>query len=289
MRACIGHQFIREQLERLAQLEQMPQGFLFSGPRHVGKRFVADWFARVLIQSNEADEVFQDLLVIEPPQDTSSKRVREKSISIDTIREAHKFLTLSPAHGRRRVLVIDGAEKLGIGSANALLKILEEPPQLSVIILITTEAKQLLPTVISRLVPITFRPVSEIELKKALPEAANFPQFFIDLGLPGVLIEALENPSVFAAKKDILRDLFQLSKLSLRQRLTLAETLAQQDVFLRDVLEIWVVGLMFQVQQKEGRDTKTYSFLHSILKTLQTLSRGEAAPRLTLEKLFFSL
>ena len=187
------------------------------------------------------------------------------------------------------MLVIDGAEKLGIGSANALLKILEEPPQQSIIILITTEAKQLLPTIVSRLVPINFRPVSEAELRTALPEVTSLPQFFVDLGLPGVLIEALENPNVFAAKKDILRDLFQLSKLSLRKRLALAEALAQQDALLRDVLEIWVVGLMFQSQQREDRVMKTYPFLDSILKTLHILHRGEGSPRLILEKLFFSL
>lgn len=285
----IGHETIRDELERLAVLPEAPQSFLFSGPRHVGKQRVALWFAEKLIAATVPGSYTQNLLVLEPAKVTTLKRIREQLISVESIREAQKFLALSPMGGKRRVLIIDGAEKLGVGAANALLKILEEPPEKSVLILLTAEPGSLLPTLLSRMVNISFRPVGSKEIEREIPGANALPQFFLDLGLPGVVIEALESSEQFATKKDTLRSLFQLSKLSLRERIALAEELSRDEALTRDILEIWCIGLVFQARGKNTAITPHYLFLEQALSTIKSLSRGEGSPRILLEKLFFSL
>lgn len=289
MTSFIGHETVRDELERIASLQEAPQSFLFSGPRHVGKRRVALWFAEKLIKETAPGSFVQNLLIVEPARVASLKRVREQLISVEAIREAQKFLALSPMGGKRRVLIIDGAEKLGIGAANALLKILEETPEKSVIILLTAEPGSLIPTILSRVVNIAFRPVSSDHIQQEVAGASALPQFFLDLGLPGVVIDALESSEQFATKKDTLRSLFQLSRLSLRERIALAEELSKDEALTRDILEIWCIGLVFQARSKNTAMAPYYLFLEQALRTLKSLSRGEGAPRPLLEKLFFSL
>lgn len=289
MQTCIGHEVLQSELERLAGLPEMPQSFLFCGPRHVGKRLVAEWFAQRLIDATHHGDFSQNLLIVEPSEAISAKRTREQFIPVDTIREAQKFLSLSPVAGKRRVLIVDGAEKLSTGAANALLKILEEPPEKSLLILITAEPGSLLPTILSRLVSMHFHPVSGKVVQKYVVGAQDLPQFFFDLGLPGVVVEAVRSPEQFSVKKEILRSLFQLSKLSLYDRMTLAETLAKDERVARDLLEIWCIGLVFQVRRKSGGISTHYVFLEQVLATLKVLHRGEGSLRSLLEKLFFCL
>ncbi len=277
------------ELERLARLPEIPQSFLFSGPRHVGKRLVAEWFAELLIEATAQGGLEQNLYVLEPSQVVSAKRTREQVIPVESIREVQKFLSLSPISGKRRVLLIDGAEKLGHGAANALLKFLEEPPERSILILITAEPASLPQTLLSRLLAFHFTPVPGDVIRQALPEGATLPPFFIDLGLPGVIKEAVDFSDGFMLKKNLLRSLFQLSKLSLQERMTLAETLSKDESMARDILEIWCTGLVFQARAKETARVAQYTFLEQILATLRSLSRGEGALRPLLEKLFFSV
>lgn len=287
----IGHKAIQAQLSRLAELSDGPQSFLFVGPRHVGKRFMAEWFAKLLVTGEPVSQgMLSDLLIIEPELVTTAKSTKLRPIPIDAIRSLQHFLSRTPLSGKKRVVIIDEAEELGPGGANALLKVLEEPPQNSALILIATERERLLPTLLSRLVPITFRPVPREELQQALPEANALPQFFFDLGLPGIVIQALEEAALFGVEKEELRNLFQLSRLSLRSRLALAETLAQNERRAKHLLELWCIGLVFQARAKtEGEASGRYTFLHIVTQTLKTLSEGSGNNRQVLERLFLSL
>ncbi|TXG99832.1 MAG: DNA polymerase III subunit [Candidatus Moraniibacteriota bacterium] len=285
----IGHTTIVRELETLLRASEVPQSFLFDGPRHVGKRTVALWFAQGLMGEGPKGMPQADLFILEPEQARGTKKKREQLIQVESIREAQKFLALSPVGGRRRVLIIDGAEKLGMGAANALLKLLEEPPEKSCILLLTAEPGLLLPTIQSRVVSFHFRPVPGEVIRQSIPEAELLPQFFTDLGLPGLVRTALTDEQHFLYQKEVLRQLFQLSKLSWRERLMLAEELAQDERAAREFLEIWCTGLVFQVRQKTGSLARHYIFLEQLLKTLKSLSRGEGAARPLLEKLFFSL
>jgi DNA polymerase-3 subunit delta' len=76
-----------------------------------------------------------DLLTIEREWDEKKKRLK-KSIAAETARSIPPFLHLTPAEGGFRVVIVDGAEDLNPQSANALLKVLEEPPPKAVLMLV---------------------------------------------------------------------------------------------------------------------------------------------------------
>ena len=71
-------------------------------------------------------------------------------IAVDDVREISGFMRLTPAEGGWRVVVVDGAEDLNQNSANALLKVLEEPPPRAVLLLVCAAPGRLLPTIRSR-------------------------------------------------------------------------------------------------------------------------------------------
>src|SRR5438045_6781510 len=90
-----------------------------------------------------------DLLTIERAYDPRRRRLRGEIVVGDT-REIGTFLRLTPAEGGWRVVVVDGADEMNRNAANALLKILEEPPQRALLLLIAHSPGRLLPTIRSR-------------------------------------------------------------------------------------------------------------------------------------------
>lgn len=292
MSSIIGHEGVCTQLERIFQFSDIPQSFLFGGPKHVGKQTVALWFAyRLLGLGSQGKASSSDIILIEPEKSVTTKQTREKAIAVQEVRSLKQFLSRSPSSGKYRIAIINQAEKLSPAAADALLKILEEPPKQSVIMLLTSQPQHLPSTILSRTVTFSLRPVSATTLQNSLPESKKLPQFFLDLGLPGLVIEALGRPENFLEQKECLRKLFQISKLSQRARIEFAEYLSKNETETRDLLEIWITGILFQartqgIAQSQGKNR--YALLHLILTALKSLSRNEGSPRSVLERLFVS-
>ncbi len=145
---------------------RMHHAWLITGPEGVGKATLAYRFARHLLAGRpttpslamEPDHpVFKrvaagshaDIKTLEREYDPKRKRVRTQ-IAIDDVRKIINFMHLTPAEGGWRVIVVDGAEEMNANSANALLKVLEEPPPRAVILLVCSSPGRLLPTIRSR-------------------------------------------------------------------------------------------------------------------------------------------
>lgn len=90
-----------------------------------------------------------DLLTITPAYDTK-KHVEKSTISVDEARKIPEFLSLTPAEGEWRVVIVDAVDQLNINAANALLKILEEPPERAILLLVCHSPGGILPTIKSR-------------------------------------------------------------------------------------------------------------------------------------------
>jgi DNA polymerase-3 subunit delta' len=171
-----GHEAAEAELRRLFDSGRMPHALLLSGPRGIGKATLAFRLARfVLAQGGEGTApslfggdstpglaippdsgVFRrvasgghaDLFTLERGYD---RRGRLRTvITVDDAREIEKFLHLTPAEGGWRVVVVDGADAMNPNAENALLKILEEPPNRSLLLLVAHSTGRLLPTTRSR-------------------------------------------------------------------------------------------------------------------------------------------
>ncbi|MBI4125206.1 MAG: DNA polymerase III subunit delta' [Deltaproteobacteria bacterium] len=181
----LGHDKQVAQLKKVLSGGQIPHAFLFCGPEGIGKRKTAVGLAQALnceartgipcedclaCQKIEKN-IHPDCLLIEP---------EGKAIKIDTLREMKQKACLHPLEGRSKVFLIDPAEAMTTAGANALLKILEEPPAETFFILITSKASLLLPTIRSRCRRLDFQPLSGEILQKIL-SAAGFAKTEADL------------------------------------------------------------------------------------------------------------
>lgn len=166
---------------------RLHHAWLVTGPMGVGKATLAYRFARALLAGMpggvpEGHPVFRrvaagthaDLLTVEREWDPKRKKLRGE-IVVDDIRKVAAFLRLTPAEGGWRVVIVDGAEDVNRNAANALLKVLEEPPPRAILILVATAPGRLLPTIRSRCRRLRLGPLStesvEHLLAVHLPEA----------------------------------------------------------------------------------------------------------------------
>lgn len=166
----LGHTMAETALRRLADGKRLPHAILVCGPRGIGKATLAFRLARFLLAPPEsragpegglaidpesgtyrrvAAGGHADLLTVEREWDPRQRRLRGE-ITAEDARGIAQFLHLTAAEGSWRIVVVDGAEEMNRSAANALLKILEEPPQQSLLVLVSHNPGRLLPTIRSR-------------------------------------------------------------------------------------------------------------------------------------------
>ena len=183
----IGHEAAERALIDGARSGRLHHAWLLTGPAGIGKATLARRFATWLLagQPNthglavspdnpvrrrvEAN-THADLLLVGRAFDEKKNRHRTEIVVEDTRRIA-EFLRLTPAEGGWRIVVLDEAEHMNRAAANALLKVLEEPPPRTVMLLASSVPGRLLPTVRSRCRSLRLDELSPAEMEQALAAA----------------------------------------------------------------------------------------------------------------------
>jgi DNA polymerase-3 subunit gamma/tau len=174
----VGQEPIVRTLGRAIETGRISHAYLFSGPRGTGKTSTAKVLAMGLNcdkgPTPEPDGTCESCRSI---INNSSLDVVEMDAAsnrgIDEIRDLRDRVNLAPVAGRMKVYIIDEVHMLTAEAFNALLKMLEEPPEHVVFVLATTEKHKVLPTIISRCQAFDFRRPGVETLKKKLAEIAE--------------------------------------------------------------------------------------------------------------------
>src|ERR671932_829615 len=176
--AIVGQDPVVQTLRRAIETDRVAHAYLFSGPRGTGKTSTAKVLAMGLncVQgpTPEPDGTCESCRAI---INNSSLDVVEMDAAsnrgIDEIRDLRDRVNLAPTQGRTKVYIIDEVHMLTTEAFNALLKMLEEPPEHVVFVLATTEKHKVLPTIISRCQSFDFRRPGVSLLAEKLREIAD--------------------------------------------------------------------------------------------------------------------
>lgn len=250
-----------------AHWQNQPNAWLLLGKDNTGKVAFARHFAQALLceQPNEQHQACEqcpschffsqhnhpDFYELTPHQDeddtTSARKLLQ--IKIDEVRDVLTQLTQSSLRGGRRIVLIHPAESMNVQAANALLKMLEEPPEAVIFLLVSNNRDRVLPTIKSRCRPLIL-PAPTVQ------QAQDYLHQQHGEDIPAHLLAFHSNAPLFDVQpeQDQLREdlLALLAKPRLLSFLDYANTFDKQKLPLAKILDWlhkWLIDLALTQQQ----------------------------------------
>ncbi|WP_230533073.1 DNA polymerase III subunit delta' [Microvirga roseola] len=253
---------------------RLHHAWLIGGPQGIGKATLAYRVARAVLDPQKSRDPALRSLDVAPDSTVSrqvaalshpnlsvlrrapatDKKAASSTIPVDAVRRALGMFGSTAADGGYRVCIVDSAEDLTVSSANALLKVIEEPPPRSLFLIVSHAPERVLPTIRSRCRRLLLRPLAEQDIKAAigsLGEAwAEIPGPLIDQALrygEGSVRRTLEllDAEKVSFIEHVTGLLEGLPRTDAKQILGLAESLARRDAddsyeLTLDTVQRWV-------------------------------------------------
>lgn len=192
--ALYGHAETERALLEAYRSGRVPHAWLLSGPAGIGKATLAYRMARFVLAHPDAGsrpvqvatslhieaehpvarriaaQAQGDLLVLERTINEKTGKLRQ-DIQVDDVRRTVTFFGSTPGEGGWRVAIVDAVDELNREGANALLKVLEEPPRRALLLLVSHSAARVLPTIRSRCRLLALRPLPAADVARAAAAA----------------------------------------------------------------------------------------------------------------------
>jgi DNA polymerase-3 subunit delta' len=179
----VGHDLAERTMLAAQQIGKLHHAWLLTGPRGIGKATLAWRFARFLLAGQQGGlfatspdtldvareapgrslvdaRTHPDLFHLRRTLHAKEMRIQSE-ITIDDVRDLGAFMHMTPSMGDWRVAIIDSADEMNRNSANAVLKVLEEPPPNAVLLIVAHAPGRLLPTIRSRCRRLALQPLDD--------------------------------------------------------------------------------------------------------------------------------
>ncbi|MCS7173439.1 MAG: DNA polymerase III subunit delta' [Armatimonadetes bacterium] len=294
--------------------------YLFVGPAGTGRRETAWAFAQAL----QCADYVEDACGVCLPCQKSERRVHpdirwieplegRQGIGIDQVRELRQEAVYGPYEGKYRVYIVAPAERLLPEAQNALLKLLEEPPPRTVILLVAESPHALLPTVVSRAQLVRFNLVAAADIERALRVQFEVPPVrarvlaALCAGRAALATRWARDPNALADRDRVVDWFRRVEQEGLLAALEVVESLAQERERLAELLDIallWYRDVLIEQhaaderllvnldRREEIRQLAAHLGPEAVYRRLEAIERAKAElrrhvqPRLVLEAMF---
>ena len=252
----IGQEHIKEHLKSTITSGKISQAYLITGEVASGKEFIAKIFANAIVCENPT-EGYDPCGKCHPciqaaghnhPDIVTVTHSKPNTISVDDIREQIVAdVGIRPFQSKKKIYIMNEAEKMTPQAQNALLKTLEEPPEYVVIILLTTSKTSMLTTVLSRCVQLDMRPVEDKTVRKYLMKDLEIPDYQADIcvafarGNIGKARNLAISEDFDNIKSEAIRVLKCIKSMDIAEMVKTLKKLEEYKLFIDDFLDIMMI------------------------------------------------
>ena len=279
----IGQERTIQLLKNSLEHGKLAHAYLLVGPPHVGKMRLAIDLAKALncVGSDPPCNLclacqriengkHSDIIIIDKYTGRDSKdKKKATEISIDTIRDfMQRNANLPPYEGRYKIFIIDNAELMSSAAANCLLKILEEPPEHVIIILLTPAENQLLPTIISRCQRLELRPMPILKIESTLAATAKLDTdksrllARLSAGCLGWALSAMQDESYLQNRQSLLSEFISMIDSSWSSRLSYIQKIPSDRAAAEAMIKLWMQWYRDMLLVKYNREEAIINLDH---------------------------
>ncbi|MCL5016060.1 MAG: hypothetical protein M1312_00375 [Patescibacteria group bacterium] len=205
----LGNNKLISSFKRLSDENSLFHAYLFTGEKNIGKfsfaKSLGNYLENGVFDLPAENRILSETLII--------GKEEKEVISIDQVREIRRFLSEKPLRSRKRLVIIDDTETLSDQAGNALLKILEEPPETSLLILLSRSPEAVIRTVRSRTQTVYFSKVPKkdiaawLEKEKGIDKDTAKKLAEMSYGKPGLAIKMHgEEKEIYSLAESFLKN-----------------------------------------------------------------------------------
>lgn len=301
----VGHKQVLDFFDTVTNNGRRSHAYCLVGPSNIGKLAVAQEIAaRTFGISRDKLHTMPDYRLVQREINQKTGKLR-KDISVDQIKALRLQLMSRPLLKEHTIAIIDHAERMSAGAANALLKTLEEPAEHSLLLLTTTDETLLPITIQSRCQMVYLNPIPDKELTAFLKTQqidSLRAQDYIDhaFGKVGNVMSWLEDDDAFATHKDKHEQFQTLLGKPLYKKLAIVDELFGNKTdhiaareHLQQVMQIWELEIHNTILGKSNHEEKwnAQQLVAAREKIVQahTLLQQNIHPRLLVEHILLAL
>ena len=284
----LGAENIKEHLNNAIKMDKVSHAYIFSGEEGLGKKMVAEAFAKMLQCESEGEKPCNKCHSCIQANSSNQPDIihigheKPASIGVDDVRERLiQDISIKPYSSRYKIYIIDEAEKMTVQAQNAILKTIEEPPEYGVVIFITCNQSAFLPTILSRCVVLNFKPIKDELVARYVQRTCQIPDYQADIcaafaqGRPGRAIKLAENVDFEGLRERVIRIIKDVKNMDVSDLVAWIKDLknlncTDEDLF--DILAVWYRDMLLFKASNDPNSLIFKDNINDIRKMAQSCS-----------------
>ena len=297
-RDIIGQETVIQHFQNALRTGEISHAYILNGASGSGRRTLASLFAGALqcgqkdLQAERIEPcgICRDCLewqagthpdIITLTHEKKNSSDKRSDLSVDDIRRMRSDIMIRPYSAPYKVYILPDAEKMTVQAQNALLKMLEEPPEYAVIFLISNGTAAFLPTILSRCVTLTLRPLTQEQVSRWLTEHKQLPKEQADIyagfsgGSVGKAAELSESEGFRELQRSAVRLLRELPMQTSYDLAAFSKELAGDKGRIRQLIELLQIWYRDVCVWRAARKPENLIFKEEVQYIIEAASRTD--------------